>query len=302
MKPPSGHRPPNALLYGAIVAMVLFWSLNYIVGKFALRDFPPALLAGLRVTFAAVMVVPVYAWRHMRPDPLPGSSAPRPGPAAFVLLALAGVALNQLFFLLGLSLTSVAHTAILIGLTPVIVLLIAAVRGMEKLTPMKITGMAIALAGVAVLASPAKGAHATLLGDALVFFGAFCFAVFTIAGKRATCCYDSVTVTTIAYIGGAAFLLPVTVWGSLGFDYSGVTVAGWLGVLYMAAFPSVVCYLIYYWALMHIPASRVSSFSYLQPLIATVLAVPLLGEPVTRTLALGGALVLGGVFLTERVR
>jgi drug/metabolite transporter (DMT)-like permease len=97
-------------------------------------------------------------------------------------------------------------------------------------------------------------------------------------------------------------LAPITIWASIGFDWTRVSAAGWLGLIYMAAFPSVVCYLIYYWALTYIPASRVSSFSYLQPPIATLLAVPLLGEPVTVWLALGGALVLLGVFLTERVR
>jgi drug/metabolite transporter (DMT)-like permease len=70
----------------------------------------------------------------------------------------------------------------------------------------------------------------------------------------------------------------------------------------MAAFPSVACYLIFYWALTQIPASRVASFSYLQPLTATVAAVPLLGEPVTLWLAGGGALVLLGVYLTERLK
>ncbi len=294
------RRHSDTLLYGAIGVMVLFWSLNYIVGKFALRDFPAALLAGLRVTLAAVIILPVYAWRRLRPVAL-ASSEPRPGAGLFILLGLAGVALNQLFFTAGLNRTSVAHTSILIGITPVLVLLIAAARRLEKLTAVKIAGMAIALGGVAVLnASPAKGAHATLAGDVLVFMGAFCFAVFTVAGKRATCCYDSITVTAAAYLCGAAFLAPVTVWQSLRFDYSAVTAAGWAGLVYMAALPSVLCYLIYYWALIYIPASRVSSFSYLQPLIATLLAVPLLGESITQWVALGGMLVLGGVFVTER--
>ena len=68
----------------------------------------------------------------------------------------------------------------------------------------------------------------------------------------------------------------------------------------MAVFAGVLAYLIYYYALQHIPASRVSAVSYLQPLGATVLAELLLGEIVTATLLIGGILVLTGVYVTER--
>jgi drug/metabolite transporter (DMT)-like permease len=68
----------------------------------------------------------------------------------------------------------------------------------------------------------------------------------------------------------------------------------------MAIFPSVLGYLIYCYALTKMPASRVSAFSYLQPLLATILAVPMLGEPVSGSLAGGGALILAGVYVTER--
>jgi drug/metabolite transporter (DMT)-like permease len=68
----------------------------------------------------------------------------------------------------------------------------------------------------------------------------------------------------------------------------------------MAIFPSVVSYLIFCYALTKMPASRVSAFSYLQPVLATILAVPMLGESVNGSLAGGGALVLIGVYVAER--
>jgi drug/metabolite transporter (DMT)-like permease len=62
-----------------------------------------------------------------------------------------------------------------------------------------------------------------------------------------------------------------------------------------------VCYLIFYHALSHISASRVSAFAYLQPLIATVIAVPTLGEYPSGALLAGGILVLSGVCMAERL-
>ena len=68
----------------------------------------------------------------------------------------------------------------------------------------------------------------------------------------------------------------------------------------MALFPSVICYLIYYYALTYIPASRVAAFNYLQPVLATLMAVIALGERVTWPLVAGGAVIFSGVYLTER--
>jgi drug/metabolite transporter (DMT)-like permease len=89
-------------------------------------------------------------------------------------------------------------------------------------------------------------------------------------------------------------------WQGWGFDFGRVTTGGWLTLVYMAVFPSVVCYLIYYHALSKISASRVSAFSYSQPLIATLTGFVALGEPVTGAVALGGVLVLSGVWTTSR--
>ena len=277
--------------------MVVFWALNFIIGKIALREFPALLAAGLRTTLAGLFILPVFLLDRVDRSALWKWNVVRPLLAAGVC----GVALNQAFFMYGLGRTSVAHASLLIGLTPILVLLIAALVGEERITPLKLLGMGVALGGVFVLqVLPAKTSAATLWGDVCVFLGALTFAMFTILGKRLTPQHGSVTVITFAYVGGAVALAPLTLWQGAGFDFTRVSAQGWLSLVYMAVFPSVLCYLIYYYALTHIAASRVAAFSYLQPPIAMLLAVPLLGEPLTATLATGGVLVLGGVYLTER--
>ena len=292
------REPSRALLYSLLGAMVLLWAANFIVGKMVLREFPALLAGGLRTAIAGALMVPIYAWRSRGRE----FRLSRAALGELVLVALLGVALNQLFFIVGLSRTSVAHAAILIGLTPILVLAIAAAMRMERLTIFKAAGMLVALAGVGVLnAAPAKAAGVTLAGDAFILLGATAFAVFTVAGKKIASRHGPITVSAFAYAGGALMLAPLTIWYAAGFSFARVSLAGWVSLFYMAAFPSVVCYLIYYWALTHIPATRVAAFSYLQPLLATAMAVPLLGEPVTPSLAGGGALVLAGVFISERI-
>jgi drug/metabolite transporter (DMT)-like permease len=217
-------------------------------------------------------------------------------------LGLFGVALNQLFFVLGVNLTSVAHSAFIIAMTPILVLLLSALMKVERITTRKVAGMALAICGVAILNAfpPAHGPQPSFTGDVFIFLAGLTFALFTVIGKRTTQRHNPVTVTSFAYVGGAVALAPFTVWQGSRFAFESVSAAGWFGLVYMAVFPSLVCYLIYYYALTHIPASRVASLAYLQPVVATGLAVALLGERVTLPLVLGGAVIFSGVYLTER--
>jgi len=287
----------TAVLYVLIFLMVTFWSGNYIAGKIALREFSPLLLAGLRIGFAGVTMLPLYAWERTR------ASAPRlTEPFRLLLLGLLGVTLNQVFFIVGLSRTSVAHAAIIIGLTPIQVLIVAWLRGQEPITARKAVGMAIALAGVAVLKAfePAAAAGATMLGDFVVFLGGLCFALFTVFGKEVTARYSTITMNAYAYVGGAVALLPLTIWEAAHQPLAHVSTGAWLAAIYMALFPSVIAYLIYYHALAHMTASRVSAFSYLQPVFASIMGVAILGESVGAPVIAGGVVILGGVYLAER--
>ncbi len=103
-----------------------------------------------------------------------------------------------------------------------------------------------------------------------------------------------------SYSVGAFTLAPLSIWKAPAVKLAAISSTAWLGLAFMAVFSSVISYLIYYHALTFIPASRVAAFSYLEPVLASLLAFAFLGEPVTRSLFMGGALVLGGVWVAER--
>jgi drug/metabolite transporter (DMT)-like permease len=293
----------TAVLYALILLMVAFWSGNYIAGKIALRELSPLFLAGLRIGLAGVTMVPLYAWeRAARRPKRPPQAESLPHVVQLLILGLLGVTLNQFFFIVGLSRTSVAHAAILIGLTPIQVLIIAGVRGQERITARKAVGMAIALAGVALLKAfePAAGTGATWLGDFFILLTGLCFALFTVFGKEVTGEYSTITMNTYAYVGGAMALLPLTVWEATHQPLAHVSAGAWLAAIYMALFPSVIAYLIYYHALAHMAASRLSAFSYLQPVFASIMGVVILGETLGAPVIAGGAVILAGVYLAER--
>jgi drug/metabolite transporter (DMT)-like permease len=293
----SRARPSEARLYALLGLMLLFWSLNYVVGKVALREFPPVLLTCLRTTIAGVFILPIYLWRE-RGKPSAWTSREL---GELLLLGIYGVIANQLFFVLGLAWTSVAHAAVIMTLMPILVLLLAAFLGQERITARKVVGMTIAAAGVGVLQLERKsGSGATLLGDCCTFLCGISLAVFTVRSKQLMKRFGSLMINSVAYIGGSLAIAPLTIWLSVRYGVGRASAAAWWSVAYMAVFSSVLAYFIYNYALTYMPASRASAVSYLQPLGATLLAVLLLGEPVTIALAMGGILVLTGVFVTER--
>ncbi|HXG32686.1 MAG TPA: DMT family transporter [Bryobacteraceae bacterium] len=291
------RRPPSGRLYALILLMVFLWAANFLIGKVALREFPALLLAGMRTSLAALLILPLYLWKRGRT----GSGIARQDRARLVLLGVLGVTLNQVFFVGGLALTSASHSSVLMSLTPVLVLLLAAATGQERITLQKAAGMAAALAGAVTLSgAPSKSSGASVVGDLLIFLAALAFAAFTVAGKRPSASYGSITVNTFAYVGGALMLAPLTLGYAFRFDFAAVSAAAWASFVYMAVFPSLVCYLIFSYALAWLPGSRLTAFGYLQPFLATAGAALLLGEPITAGLVAGGVLVLAGVYLAER--
>lgn len=281
--------------------MTFVWGINFVIVKIALRFFPALMVGPLRACMAAVMMLPIYFWRRRKrgPDHVPWKLSELP---LIATLGVCGITLNQVFFVVGMERTSVAHGALTIALAPVMVLLLARMRGQEKITARTMGGMALAFCGVAVLnLGPGKASQgASLTGDLIILLAGFTFAIFAVFGKEITKRHDTVTMNTLGYAAGALAALPFIWWQARTFDLSVVPMEGWLWLAYLAAFPSILGYLIFYYAMTFLSASRVSAFSYAQPVVAAVSGFVVLGEPVTATVALGGALVLCGVWLTGR--
>jgi drug/metabolite transporter (DMT)-like permease len=286
-----------------ILATVLIWTFNFLAAKVALREMSPYTLAPFRVELAAFIMVIISAVMTRRGKQ---SRAPKPLDRVdywrFFWLGLFGVAGNQVLFLIGLSSTTVGHSSLIIATGPISILLLARAQKLELLTVNKLLGMVLSFSGVALLALE-KGISlqaGTLKGDLITFAGSFSFACYTVLSKRIAPKYDTISMNLYLYASGALIVLPWAIWRARLLDWGAVSWKGWAGLLYLALFGSVVAYLLYYWALRHLAASRLAAFTYIQPVLATLLGVAALGEEMTHNLLGGGALVLVGVYLAER--
>jgi len=276
--------------------MFVLWSFNYLAGKIALRHMDAFTLAAFRIDLALLVILPFYLFRR-------NGTALRARDIWTLSYLGLFLVMNQVFFTIGLAYTTSGHSAMILATGPIIVLLFARALKLEALTTGKILGMAIAFAGVAILATE-QGLNlrhsSTLAGDLITLLGTTSFAIYAVLGKKFVRQFDSITMNTFNLLAGALLLLPLTIRQAIHLNWSSVGWAGWTGLVYMAAVSSVAAYTIFYWVLRYMDASRVAAVNYLQPIGAILVAAAFLGETPTRNLLLGGALILLGVYLAER--
>lgn len=309
----TGRAPTRGVITACLAFLIVVWALNFIIGKIALRHMDALTLASFRLVLAGVFMLLLYPLGLRLPAFAEAARARQQRRTwrdlwTFLYMGFFGVLVNQLCFTVGLSLTSVTHSAIIVGMAPIYTLLLAVLFRLERASLRKVLGMTLALVGVALMASD-SGLHRrspTFLGDLITLLGSLGFATYVVLGKRVASRYDALTMTTWNFVVGALLVLPLAIQRAIGLGpishWSSIAWPGWAGMFYMALFSSSLAYLFYYWLLRYLEASQLAAFSYLLPATAAALSILLLGERGSWLELLGGALALAGVYWVEVAR
>ena len=308
-----GRAPTRAVFAGSIALLVVVWAVNFIAAKIGLRSIPVLTLASFRVVLAGAVMLPSYLVCSRLPAFAEAANARRRGFAGrdlwtFLYLGFFGVAVNQICFTVGLRYTSVSHASVIVGMGPIYTLVLAVLFRLETATWRRAAGMAIALAGIAVMASEnGLSTHSpSLVGDAITMTGSIGFAMYVVLGKRVAENYDPLTMTAFNHFAGALIVLPLAIRQARmlvhGAYWRTIPWTGWAALFYMAIFSSAMAYVFYYWLLRYLEASQLSAFSYLLPVLATILGILWLGEKGSWGQLLGGVLALGGLYWIEEGR
>lgn len=195
--------------------------------------------------------------------------------------ALGGFVGFPVLFSLGLGYTSASHGALILGALPVFTGLFAAL--LERKAPMARwwTGATIAVVGEVFLIGFRFGfdaAGASVFGDLLALAGCAFAATGYVAGSR---------------LSHSLGTWPTTLWG--------ITIGGvLLAIAYLALGPTLLAYVAWYWALARGGIARMGATQFVQPVVGLVLAVVILGEPMTWPLALAIAFILSGIWIVQR--
>ena len=217
--------------------------------------------------------------------------------------AIFGMVLNMLFFFKGLSLSTPINSSVIITLSPVMVLILASILIKERITLLKTIGIIIGMAGALVLVIFSKGENFNApnipLGNVLFIVNAFSYGLYLILVKPLTKKYHAITLMKWLFLIAIFINLPITIgeftsveWSSLPFDAIWKMAFVVVGTTFMT-------YLLNIYALKQLSASTISSFIYLQPLIAISFAISVGADKLTLVKVIAAALVFIGVYMVS---
>lgn len=219
----------------------------------------------------------------------------------FLLCGLTGVAINQMFFIKGLTLTSTIHAALLILITPLLISVFAVWILKEALTFFKVLGLVLGVGGSVLLILQKESSNAPdyLWGDFLIIINAISYTVYFILVKPLMAQYSPLQVIRWVFTFGFFMILPFG-WGELSVvDWPQFGSGHWLalgGVIITGTF---LAYLFNAYGIQHLGAGVTGAYIYTQPVFAVVIATVFLSETLTWPKLLAGSLIFTGVYLVS---
>lgn len=284
-------------MYYILILQQIIASTTHIIAKNVLLSVPSPLLLVLRASIASLGYI-VYLmfkkeklFRIERKDIL-----------GLVILAILNIPINQFLFFISLKYTSPPNVALAYALTPAFILIIAYFFLKEKLSRLKTLGIAIALGGTLLILFE-KGVNISsdnFLGNLLALSASLAWAVYTIVGKKYVIKYGAIYTTAVAMLFGLIAFLPIFFIVRPDYSIFQIDVSLWGQIFYLGLITSGVAYVLWYFALKKMEASKLAVFSNLQPILTTVMAIIFLDYTLTGYFIIGGILTIIGVIVTQR--
>lgn len=279
---------PDTKTGAAIALTLLLWASAFAGIKAGLEGYGPGELALLRFATASV-VLGVYAIAtRMRPPSL--RDLPRLAFGGGLGISIYHLALNY-----GERTVSAGAASLIIAAGPVFTALMAASFLRERLTPLGWLGIGISFSGVALITLGEGGGIRFEPGALLVMVSAVATAAYFVVSKPLLARYSSVEFTSYVIWFGT---VPMLLWApGLVAQLPVAPVSATLSVLYLGVFPAAVAYLSWSYALARMPASVLSAYLYLSPVLAIAIAFVWIAEVPSVLSLLGGTVAVAGVAL-----
>jgi len=293
---PARKTSPVAL-WGALGIVYVVWGSTYLGIRVIVHvaHQPPLLPTGARFLIAGIVLAGVMLWRHGRRALV----VPLRSVASSVLLGV-------LFLCTGVGVVTVAEqtvpsglAALLVAAMPLWVVLMRAAIGRERPAGRTWLGAVVGLGGIAVLARPGASGEVKWWGVLLVLIATVCWALGVFITPRLPLPEHHFVGAVYEMVGGAVVLLVVAgVTGEFAdFDIGAVPADGWWAFAYLTVVGSIIAFSAFVWLLGHAPVSLVTTYAYVNPVVAVFLGWLILSEPVTTTVVVGGSLAVVGVAL-----
>jgi drug/metabolite transporter (DMT)-like permease len=280
----------------ALLLTVGIWSLNFSAVKVGVGAISPLAFSVVRFSLGAAVTVAVVAWREglprFRRRDLPLLTA----------AAIFGITINQACFVGALHATSASTTALLVGTVPIWGAVLTAALGQERVGAGHWAAVAVGMAGVVLIvlgSSGGGGFDGVSTGELLALGTAISWAVYSVLIRPLMRRYSALQLSSYMMVVGTALLAPFALPGILGQAWTSVPTDAWLGLLYASLFSVTLTNILYFTAIHEVGPARATLFQYLEPFGGVLFAVLLLRETVMPLQLLGGAVVVGSLFLSR---
>lgn len=288
------NRAHLALLCTNVFFAINFTAIKYLVnGGFA----QPFAINIIRVAVTALLLWLLFIFKPVK------SFILKKDIGRFLLCALTGVAINQLLFVKGLSLTYSIHASLLMLTTPILITILAAWILKERLTKLKVTGLFLGIAGALILVTSRERsgyAKDVVWGDVLIILNAIAYTIYFILVRPLIKTYNAVVIIRVIFTIGFFIMLPFCWQEFTQIEWQQFTPQAWLSLALVVVMGTFLAYLFNAYGIKILGAGMAGAYIYSQPFFAAAIAIFFLDEGLTITKIAAAAFIFSGVFLSNK--
>ena len=288
------------LVYIKLLLTAIFWGGTFIAARLLADHVGPFSAAFLRFAVASALLL-LLTWKSE--GKLPGVSRHQVIP--LILIGMTGVFAYNVFFFKGLKLISAGRASLIIANNPVFITIFAILLFKERLTFLKMCGVALSATGAVIVIS--RGRLGDMVGGGFGWgeFYIFCcvasWVAYSLIGKAVmskTGLSPLVSTSYASVVGAVALFIPACLEGVVPglFSYS---LVDWACIFYLGFFGTVLGFVWYYEGINAIGPTKAGQFINFVPISAILMAFLIIDEPITLSLLIGGLLIITGVSLTN---
>jgi drug/metabolite transporter (DMT)-like permease len=290
---------------GLLFLMSTVWAVNFTVVKIALHDFSPLSFNALRFIIASLTLALLFRLRRET------WAVHKEDLGSLIALGILANTIYQVAFIEGLARSRASTAALILATTPMVVALLSAVRGQERVTGRMALGIGLSFLGIVLIVggdwerlrspralSEADGApHETVFGDILLLVATACWSVYTIGLKPYVHRYGALKSTLLVMIAGTIPLVMLSLPELRAQSWATVRPRAWAALLFSALGAIVFCFVAWNYGLKRLGSTRTAIYSNLSPAIALLVAWIGVNERPRLEQMLGAAVILLGISL-----
>jgi drug/metabolite transporter (DMT)-like permease len=289
----SSNLKPHLAILGANI----IYGINYTIAKDVLPIVSPFALVFCRVSGALFLFWIIYSFNYekvARKD--------------FLLLAtcgLFGVFANQLMFLYGLHLTTPINAGIIMVSNPILVLVVSAIILKYRITMLKVAGITLGIIGALMLIlfkNDFSFGSETIVGDVFIFLNALSYGVYLVIAVPLMKKYKAITVITWVFTFGFIFVFPVAFNEFIQIPWEKFTLMIWCKFAFVIIATTFLAYLLNIYGLKKLNPSTVSTYIYLQPLLAAIFAIWVGKDSLDWIKIVAAIFIFSGVYMVSKTK